>query len=92
VPGLIRRLAVKGLGGRAVEEMDDSHHRLSRVDCRHPSLLEEDVGGGHHCLVATLNDAVLLRGVRRREVALDPLVGAVRRELSCRELAAIVSA
>jgi hypothetical protein len=33
VPSLIRRLAVKGLGGRAVEEMDGSHHRLSLVDC-----------------------------------------------------------
>jgi hypothetical protein len=25
--GLVRCLAIKGLGGRAVEEMDDSHHR-----------------------------------------------------------------
>jgi len=28
VPGLVRRFVVKGLGGRAVEEMDGSHHRL----------------------------------------------------------------
>jgi hypothetical protein len=92
MPGLVRRLVVKGLGGRAVEEMDDSHHRLSLVDCRHPSLLEEGAGGGHHGLVAALNDAILLRGVRRREVALDTLVGAVRREFSRRELAAVVGA
>ena len=63
VPGLVRRFAVKGLGGRAVEEMDDSHYRLPPVDCRHPSLLEEGAGGGHHGLVAALNDAVLLWGV-----------------------------
>ena len=37
VLGLVRRLAVKGLGGRAVEEMDDSHHRLPPVDGQHPS-------------------------------------------------------
>ena len=92
VPGLVRRFVVKGLGGRAVEEMDDSHHRLPPVDCRHPSLLEEGAGGGHHRLVAALNDTVLLRGVWRGEVALDPLVDAVRRELSRRELAAVVDA
>jgi hypothetical protein len=28
VSGLVQCFAVKGLGGRAVEEMDDSHHRL----------------------------------------------------------------
>jgi hypothetical protein len=92
VPGLIRRLAVKGPGRRAVEEMDDSHHRLSLVDCRHPSLLEEGVGSGHHGLVAALNDAVLLQGVRRGQVVLDTLVGAVRRELNHHELTTVVGA
>ena len=48
VLGLVRRLAVKGPGGRAVEEMDGGHHRLPPVDCRHPSLLEEGAGDGHH--------------------------------------------
>ncbi len=92
MPGLVRRLAVKGLGGRAVEEMDGSHHRLPPVDCWHPSLLEEGAGSGHHYLVAALHNAVLLRGVWRGEVALDPLVSAVRRELSRRELATVVGA
>jgi len=55
--GLVWRLAIKGLGGRAVEEMDGSHHRLCPVDCRHPSLLE-GVDSGHHRLVAALNDVV----------------------------------
>jgi hypothetical protein len=55
-------------------------------------LLEEGAGGGHHGLVVVLNDAVLLRGVWGREVALDPFVGAVHHELSRRELAAIVGA
>ena len=72
--------------------MDGSHHCLPPVDCRHPSLLEEGVGGGHHRLVAALNDVVLLWGVWRGEVALDPLIGALRRELSHRELGAVVGA
>jgi len=64
MPGLVPRLAIKGLGGRAVGEMDGNHHRLPLVDCWHPSLLEEGAGGGHHGLVAALNDAVLLWGVQ----------------------------
>ena len=82
VPCLVWHLAIKGLGGRAVEEMDGSHHRLPLVNCRHPSLLEEGAGGGHHRLVAALNDTVLLRCVWCREVALDLLIGAVRHELT----------
>jgi len=92
VPGLVWRLAVEGLGGGAVEQVDGGHHRLTPVDRRHPSLLEEGTGGGHHRLVAALDDAVLLRSVRRGEVAVDPLIGAVRRELGRRELAAVVRA
>jgi len=72
--------------------MNDSHHRLSPVDGRHPSLLEEGASGGHHRLVAALHDIVLLWSVPHREVALDPLIDAVRRELSRLELAAVVSA
>jgi hypothetical protein len=82
VPGLVRRLAVKGLGGQAVEEMDGSHHHLPLVDCRNPSLLVEGAGGSHHHLVAVLNDVFLLWSVHLGEVALDPLIGAVRRELA----------
>jgi hypothetical protein len=82
MPGLIWRLAVEGLGGGAVEKVDDSHHYLTPIECRHPSLLEEGASGGHHCLVVTLDDAVLLRGVRHGEVTMDPLVGIVRRELT----------
>jgi hypothetical protein len=92
VLGLVQHLAIKGLGGRAVEEMDGSHHCLPLVDCQHPSLLEEGAGGGHHGLVVALNDAILLRGVRHGEVALDTLVSAAHRELSRRELAATVGA
>jgi hypothetical protein len=40
------------------------------------------VGGGHRRLVAVVHDAVLLRGVWCGEVALDPLIGAVHRELA----------
>ena len=72
--------------------MHDGHHRLPPVDRRHPSLLEEGAGGSRHRLVSALDDAVLLRGVRGREVTLNPLVGAVCRDLSRRELAAVIRA
>jgi hypothetical protein len=67
MPSLVWRLAVEGLGGGAVEQLDSSHHRLTPVDRRHPSLLEEGTGGGHHRLVAALDDAFLLRSVRREK-------------------------
>jgi hypothetical protein len=38
--------------------VDGSHHRLTPVECRHPSLLEEDVGGGQNRLVAALDDVI----------------------------------
>jgi hypothetical protein len=72
--------------------VNGGHHHLTLVDRWHPSLLEEGARGGHHHLVVALDDAVLLRGVRGREVALDPLVGIVRRKLSCRELTTVVRA
>jgi hypothetical protein len=90
VPHLVWRLAIECLGRRAVEQMNGGHHRLTPVDGRHPPLLEEGTSGGHHRLLAALDDAVLLWSVRRGVVALDALVGVVRRELSCRELAAVV--
>jgi hypothetical protein len=78
VLGLVWCLVVEGHGGRAVEQVNGVHRCLTLVDCWHPSLLEEGAGSGHHRLVAALNDAVLLWGVRCEEVALDPLIGAVR--------------
>jgi hypothetical protein len=46
----------------------------------------------HNCLVAPLDDVVLLRVVRRGVVALNTLIHAVRREFSHREFAAVVGA
>ena len=46
----------------------------------------------HNRLVAPLDDAVLLRAVRRGVVALNALISAVRREFSRREFAAVVGA
>src|SRR6185369_5983009 len=66
--------------------------RLSPEDGRHAPLLEEGPGHPHHRLVAPLDDAILLRAVRRRVVALDALIRAVRCELDRRELAAVVGA
>jgi hypothetical protein len=92
VPGLVWHLAIEGLGGGAVEQVDDSHHRLTLVECRHPSLLEEGTGGGHDRLVVALDDAILLWGVRHGEVMMDPLVGAICHELGRSELTAVVRA
>jgi hypothetical protein len=92
MPSLIRRPAVESLGRRAVEAIDSRHHRLSLEDSRHPPLLEEGPSHPHNRLVAPLDDAVLLRAVRCGVVALNALISAVRREFSCREFAAIVSA
>jgi hypothetical protein len=83
--------------GQAAEDAKVAHRRLAPV----PGLVWclaieglgggaiEQVGGSHHRLVVALDDAVLLRSVWRREVAVDPLIGAVRRELGRRELAAV---
>jgi hypothetical protein len=90
VSHLVCRLAVECLGRRAVEQVNGGQHCLTPVDGRHPPLLEESTSGGHHHLAAALDDAVLLQSVRCKVVALDALVGAVRRELSCHEIAAVV--
>jgi hypothetical protein len=40
MPSLVRRPAVDSLGGRAVEDVDSRHHRLSPKDSRHSPLLQ----------------------------------------------------
>jgi hypothetical protein len=55
---LVRHPAVESLGGRAVEDVDSRHHRLSPEDSRHSPLLEEGPSHPHNCLVATLDDDV----------------------------------
>jgi hypothetical protein len=80
------------LGGRAIEDVDCCHHRLSPEDSRHSPLLEKSPSHPHNCLVAPLDDAVLLRAVRRGVVALIALIRALRRELSRREFAIVVGA
>jgi hypothetical protein len=92
MPSLIRRPVVESLGGRAVEDVDSRHHRLSPEDSTHSPPLEEGPNHPHNRLVAPLDDAVLLRVVRRGVVALNTLIHAVRREFSRREFAIIVGA
>jgi hypothetical protein len=89
---LVRRPAVESLGGRAVEDVDSHHHRLSPEDSRHSPLLEEDPSHPHNRLIAPLDTAVLLRAIRRGVVTLNTLIHAVRREFSRHEFAAVVGA
>ncbi|RLN13108.1 hypothetical protein C2845_PM09G13320 [Panicum miliaceum] len=92
MPSLVRCPAIEGLGGRAVEDVDSCHHRLSPEDSRHPHLFEEGPNHPHSRLVAPLDDAVLLRAVQREVVALNALISSVRREFSRREFAVVVGA
>jgi hypothetical protein len=89
---LIRRPAVESLGGRAIEDIDIRHHRLSPEDSRHSPLLEESPSHPHNRLVAPLDNVVLLRAIRRGVVALNTLIHALRCEFNHREFAAIVGA
>jgi hypothetical protein len=82
VPSLVRRSAVESLGGRAVEDVDSHHHRLSPEDNRHSSLLKEGSSHPHNRLLAPLDDVVLLWAVRRGLVALNTLIHAVLREFN----------
>jgi hypothetical protein len=84
---LIRCHPVECLGGQAVEDVDRCDHYLSLEDNRHSPLFEESPSYPHSRLVAPLDDAVLLRDVRRREVALNALIRVVRPELSRCEFA-----
>jgi hypothetical protein len=92
MPSLVRRPTIENIGGRAVEDIDSCHHRLSPEDNQHSSLLEEGLSHPHNYLVAPLNNAILLQAVRCRVVALNTLIRAVRREFSHREFIAVVGA
>jgi hypothetical protein len=92
MPSLVRCHPVESLGGRAVEDVNRCHHRLSPEDSRHSPLFEESLSHPHNRLVAPLDDAVLLWAVRCGVVALNALTRAVRRKLSRREFAAVVGA
>jgi hypothetical protein len=90
MPSLIRRTTIESLGGRAVEDADNRHDRLSPEDSRYFPLLAEDLSHPHNRLVAPHDDAVLLRVVRRGVVTLNTLIHAVRREFSHREFTTVV--
>jgi hypothetical protein len=92
VPGLIQSLPLQALDRRPVEQVHRGHHRFSPELCRYAPLLEQGAGGCHHSLVSMLDHAVLLRQVRHRVVALDPLIRAVGGELHGSELATVVGA
>jgi hypothetical protein len=86
---LVRRPTVKSLGGRPVEDADSRYHRLFTEDSRHSPLLEEGPSHPHNRLVTPLDDAILLRVVRRGVVTLNTLIRAVQREFSRCEFAAV---
>ena len=90
MPGLVRSLAQQALGRRSVEQMHRRHDRFSPVLGRHPPLLQQRAGGGNNSLIAALDHTVLLRRVRRTEVASNTFVDAVVRELGDGELPAVV--
>jgi hypothetical protein len=80
-PFVENRVLGQGQSGLAVHS---EFHRLSPEDSRHSPLLEEGPSHPHNRLVAPLDDAVLLRVVRRGVVALNTLIRAIRREFSRR--------
>jgi hypothetical protein len=82
MPSLIWCHPVECLGGRAIEDVDRCHHRLSPEDSRHSPLFEESPSHPHNRLVAPLDDVVLLQAVRRGVVALNAPIRTVRCELS----------
>jgi hypothetical protein len=89
---LVQCPTIESLGGRAVEDVDNHHHRLSLEDSSHSPLLEKGPSHPHNRLVAPLDDTILLRVVRRGVVALNTLIHVVRREFSRHEFATIVGA
>ena len=72
--------------------MDSSHHCLPPIPSRKAPLLQQRTSHGHHRLVPTLHDSVLLRRVGGGVVALDSFVGAVGRKLHGGEFATVVGA
>jgi hypothetical protein len=90
MPSLVRCHPIECLGGRAVEDVDRCHHRLSPEDSRHSPLFEESPSHPHNRLVATLDNVVLLRVVRCGVVALNALILAVRCKLSRCEFVTVV--
>jgi hypothetical protein len=92
MPSLVRRPAVESLGGRAIEDVDSRHHRLSPEDSRHSPLLVEGPSHPHNRLATPLDYAILLWAVRCGVVALNTLIRAVRREFRRRKFNAIIGA
>jgi hypothetical protein len=92
MPNLVRHPAIERLDGWAVEYVDSHHHRLSLKDIRHSPLLEEGPSDPHNHLVAPLDNADLMRIIRRGVVALTTLIRTVRRKFSRREFTVIVGA
>ena len=80
------------LAGGSVQEVDRRRHRLPPEHTRERLGLHHASGRAHHGLVAALDDAVLLRRVRRRELPVNAELGLVVDEVGGGELSATVSA
>jgi hypothetical protein len=92
MPSFVRHHVVESFGGRANEDVDSHHYRLSPEDNRHSTLLEEGPSHPHNRLVAPLDDVILLWVVWRVVVALNTLIHIVRREFIHRKFIVIVGA
>jgi len=92
VPELVGGAPADRLAGGSVQEVDRRRHRLPPEHTRKRLGLHHASGRAHHGLVAALDDAVLLRHVRRRELPANAELGAVVDKVGGGELSATVSA
>ena len=91
IPSFERRLALQGLGGRAIEDEHCRGHRLTLDPCRHAFGLHHGSSHTDHCLVLSLYHALLLWQVWRGVVSHHTLISAVRCEFHRSEFATAVS-
>ena len=89
---LVRRASTQPLRRGTVEDVDRSGDGLPPEHARQLLGLQHTAGHAHNHLIAALDNAVLLRGMGRREFTPDPQLGAVLVEVRRSEFAAPVRA
>jgi hypothetical protein len=85
VPELIRGLAVGPLRRRLIQDVDNCVDGLPLEHAREILCLEHRLGHGHDSLISSLDDAVLLWRVRRRQLVANTELGAILGEPRRRE-------
>ena len=86
IPQLVECFAAGALCRRHVEDVDRGVDSLTPKRVGESTRLEHAPGHPNHCLVLSLDDAILLWRVWRRELVPNSKLGAVRREFCRREL------